>query len=275
MQDGIVELLVRAIGLDPMFAQPLVGASLPLTVAALPVEAARSVLGELKRAGVRVVAPTNEQMALVPTPEPLKTFAMGAFSESGPMALAVPWRGESWAFALRHIKFIVRAHLTRRRVTAYLDGGGGPGGAWLAGDEDFPTNSDEGVSPIIRQTRHEFTDIIDLFIQDPSRAGRMANVDERVAGWHRLRINGSKFDFRTSLGQAFALTDIENADRLALAITESAPNAAIDLGFSDFRPPTAVVLTRVSPTTAGAWSDDLPKYEFYARLVWLLSRRRE
>jgi hypothetical protein len=86
-----------------------------------------------------------------------------------------------------------------------------------------------------------------------------------VYGIKRVRINCDKFNWDV-LGKAKGMSDNENADKLALRLADEAPNAAAELGFTQFRDSsTPAIGTGWSATASGgARMDQSPAFEFYS-----------
>ncbi len=248
-----IKLVERAVGLGPFLAEQAVRRRVPSIICRMAIPEATRALTVLQRAGAVVFGPKQSAFQKRANVHAAKRLISG----SGTSYFAEAWRGEPLAFDAVDIAVLVRASLRATETKSLEQGGSGfmslavnPYGsnvgvvaADLAGD--FETISSA------RPTRLNLTKIVDLHLVDGTR----------------IRLNGDKFSFDV-LGDKRGYTDKQNMDKLAVLLSEQAPNAVVDLNFRSFRVPPDLhaAINRTHGSGRVRQTVEAPGFDFYS--VW-------
>ncbi len=252
-----IEVVVASTGADVMDAKLRAARRPPFILAMGTPEVAASIAAELRSRGVEVFVLRHRDLDMLPRAIAARSLAP-AIGADDPMYLVDPWRGEGFGLRAKDVFCMVRARVNRStigrpEVEIEVNEGWGP-------DEySFETISS-------RKRTVATSDIVDLWSMDWSTARRMPDGLE-IPGVRHVRINGDKFNWRATLGQRRGFSDHHNADTLMVMLGEQAGNAALELGFADFRASTEVALKGSSwyMTASGTIvQDQHPAFGFYS-----------
>jgi len=256
-------ILVEALGLDPYMASLRAAKSPPMVVARVATPIAKSVLGVLRSRGAQALVFSDDDIARLPAPILAKRLE-AAPEAPEPMYLVEPWRGERTGLRMSEVYCLVRGRIRLSRIgPAQVDVGprhmtygiGGLGSISSVGAAAVGGFSDASDVSVTRDRSSKITDVIDLWLRSP----------EHPKLPRRIRITGNKFNWDI-LGPQRAMTANESANKLALLLAGDAPQAAIELGFTEF-------CDSSTPAIGSGWSatmsggsrlDQNPAFEFYS-----------
>lgn len=254
-----VEALVAALGLDPYDAQMAATRATPMPVGILTLEQAKDAARVLREKRVPALAVSSKEIDNLD--EPLRAKRLVA-PLGGPPGLYMvePWRGEGRGLSLNQVVLMVRGKLVRSKTTTAVDASDPDLAALMIGGVEGMVVShwlNDGKTPagaIQREVRDAgSTEVLDLWLDDGSC----------------VRVDGRKFNFDVLVNKGHS--DAQNSAALALLLAEQAPTAEVDLGFSEFRPPSAFRVPTVTRGTVSVSRDDSPLFEFYSRWKFIVS----
>ncbi len=250
-EDTRIETLVRAAAMDPYQAKLSSRRNLPGIMCTIDALLRDNILGEMHKAGVLCIAPTQSEIVGYPQPE----FAVGIdqFPDAHPPSFVVETNdGNPWTFRTDQVKLAVAGHIkatttriksTRSSYRKLNTFGSAVGNAMR--------QSDVHVS---RGTK--VTNLLDLHIQTDAGLKLVRLVGPRT----RIGIVGD--GDRPSL--------LENA-RPAEMIQVLMPDAQIDTEFHDFDPPS--IVRRQSQKNSGrSGSLTMESWAFYSPWVGLIKQ---
>lgn len=254
-RESAAAALAEAVGFDLYTARLNAAPPPPLVVACVDAAAAAGIVSKLRAGGATTYALTRSRLNSLPEPLMLKSLtpAMGA---AEPLYMAQPWKGEPRGLHAADIFLIIRATLERTTTSISIEQGSNPAVATM-GVAGIAAAGALNPATSVRSTTHDSIQLIDLFLHD---------------GTH-LRINARRFSF-AALGEGTSFTTRENADNLALRLAKEAPEARLDMGFSQFRPPKGLVrdITTVTGNRTRHEQDEGAAFDFYA--VWTYAIQR-
>jgi len=246
-RDDAARVLVEALGLDPYTANLRVNKRPPMIVARVADAIAPSIVGVLRGKNVGVFTLTDAAVERLPPPLLAKRLE-SALGAPEPMYMVEAWRGEGTGLMMRDVYCVVRARVGRAKVgPPQVEVVPRPISYGKSLSWDYDVN-------VTHERSSQISDVIDLWL------GR-----EGANGPERIRINGDKFNWDV-LGKERAMSDLQNADKLALVLASQAPHAAIETGFADFCDASAASIgSGWSATSAGGSRlDRHPAFEFYS-----------
>lgn len=260
-EEGQVELLIAATGLDPFMARQRVAHGVPAVLMRTDEAAGLDMVARLEQAGAMAIALTPGQIGSAPEPKKAKRL-MEAMGAPKPMYMVEYWRGESDGLLCSDVFLLVRGRIDRSQVRVN-SGGTASTGSMIAtsvaiGPLGAMAMGIGSPSQSTRTTTIKISHVIDLY----TRSGR------------RVRIDADKFNFDV-LGDQKGLTNLENADRLALKLASECKGAMVDTSFGDFRVAPELVhqVVRDLAGTTVIRRDEGPAFEFYSVWSWILHRR--
>ncbi|MDX2131826.1 MAG: hypothetical protein SFY69_07225 [Planctomycetota bacterium] len=211
----VADLLERAFGFAPQDAALTARRTTPAMVYRGDLGECGVGLRRLLEEGVVGLGVSNEHLrrmteppclrvlrAALGAPEPLY-MAEFARARGGP-AESMPLRASDIRLIVRGRSRTVQEQVRDRGVGDYLR-------TRVEPTSGLPIPEDRTV----RDRQASYVELVDLHLRD---------------GTH-LRCDGSTFSFRETLGDERGLTDIDNADRLALRLAGQAPRAVVDTQF--------------------------------------------
>lgn len=264
-QPGRLEALAAAFGVEPPDGRLLLRRATPMPMPPLAREHALQAAGMLQAAGVPVAAISLEAIKRLEEPLRLRELTPKP-GPSGHTLVCTPWKGEPVETPAAGVALLARA-LVRRSKTVTSGGHDDPAltiGLDMAG---LPGTGIAGAirdSALSRQTStaHSSTHVLDIF-----------------AGSKRLRVDGAKFNFRsTGIGKAYS--DHASARALLDLLRSLCPGAALDEQFGSFSPPGPLQLSRflgavgsIGPSEfLTTIRDDTGAFGFYGAWKYLLLR---
>jgi hypothetical protein len=241
--------LVDALGLDDYHAGLRAAQEPPLVLARVDAALAPDIVARFRARKVSAFAMTQKHLRAHAAPILVKRL-VPALGAQDPMYMVEAWRGEGAGLRMADVFLIVRATLDRSTRSFSAQSGNSLGVTVMA--PEFAMIQGAVSGPVVeRTTNHQFTYIIDLYLND----GR------------RFRINSDRVSYDV-LGKSRGYTDRENSDKLALRLATEAPAALIDVGFEQFRVPPEFTRDMVSVfgTRTTSQRDETAIFDFYS--VW-------
>lgn len=276
-EEGRVEAVVRAVGLDPFIAAQTVRKAPPLILARVPVSESAEAVAALEHVGAGVLLVADDDIARLPAATMVKRL-IPALGSPSPMYQVEPWRAgpvETFGLDCRRVALIVRARLVSRRL-GQSEPGPSPA-ASLAREVllwNQPWVGDAmDAGPQVRRVSIKSAHVIDLWTLIPGPSGRLS--PDSIG---HVRVHGDKFSWDV-LNHQKGYGDRENADRLALLLAEQCVAAQIDTGFAEFAAASARTLGRGyrSMGNGAERTEQGPIFEFYSAwsMVRLLKSMRQ
>jgi hypothetical protein len=251
-EEDRIGLIEQAIGLDRFLSEQAVRRSVPSVLRRMDLPDARDALATLRRASAVAFGPKQSAFDERADFHAAKRLISG----SGTSFLAEAWRGDPVVFDAANIAVLIRASLRTTEMRAVDQGGPGVATSLINTSgrhlRDVASDIADEVEQVsaARQTRVNLTEVLDIHLADGSR----------------IRLNGDKFGFDV-LGDKRGYTDKQNMDKLAVLLSERAPQAVVDLNFRSFRVP-ADIQTHLARSHRGRVRKrvETPAFEFYS--VW-------
>jgi len=245
-----VAALVDALGIDPYIAAQKATHAPPLVLARVDALVASDVVARFRARRVSAFALTQAYLKAQPRPFLVKRL-VPALGAEDPMYMVEPWRGESAGLLTRDIFLIVRAAIERSRTVVEVER-----------SSEFSNRDALALDMLepagqVRNSSHDTTHILDLYMNDGSR----------------FRCNADRLSFDV-LGKQRGMTDLENTDKLALRLATEAPQAQIDTNFRHFRIPADLVqdLVSVFPNHTSTQRDSTAAFDFYSLWTYAIHR---
>lgn len=247
--DSQIEAVVEATGLDPHAAHQRLVKGTPLVIHRVDASIASEVLSPLKARKVMCLGVPEKTMRAVPKPVHLKRL-VPAIDAPQPMYLAEPWREEARGLRASDLFLLIRAKLKASIKGETQEDTYNTVGVGFGGHVSVVT-----VTETYRYDRDQRTEAIDLYLRDGTC----------------YRIFGTKFNF-DCLGERRGLTDMENADKLACMVAESAPDCLVDTNFDAFNCPSVFYRQWRTAPKANEIRSDNAAFEFYSAWRFLLTK---
>lgn len=258
--------LAAAFGIDAPDARLLLRRATPMPMPPLVRDDAIHAAGVLQAAGVPCVAVSLD--AVVRLQEPLRLRELTPRQDpSGHTLVCTPWKGEPVEVPAAGVALMARAVIRRTKTVTSGPADGHPSsgvGLTMIGLPGAGMVSALRSTAQSRQstTEDSSTHVLDLF-----------------AGPRRLRVDGAKFNFRsTGIGKTYS--DHASARALLDLLRSLCPASAYDEQFASFSPLGTLRLGRTSSATGSIGSseflasmrDDTGAFGFYAAWKYLLVR---
>ncbi len=252
-RDDRIEALVASAGIEPYDARLAAAKDAPCIVGLIDEATAGHVTGALAGYGVTCFAPTAATIRSIPP----TLFARRIERQTGGSGQGFKietWSNQRASISGRDIYLIVRAKLRKRGLGPertevdinYYGAAAGPGPGMVTVSEHSK-----------RDPRTSIRDILEVY-------------DRRGA---RFRVDGSKFNFDV-LGEMRGHSDNENADRVALMVAGTNPDALVDMAFTEFSCGPQLAKRFLEPLTGpDRMRFELdPTFELYSKWCFLMHK---
>lgn len=254
-EDARIEMLVRAIGLDPYNARLAVRRGAPQVVCLIDVAVAREIVGALRSMGIDAVAPAREQMAALPDAQRARRVGRPR-SDPGRIALSLHPSG-SVIFDPGDVTAVLRASIATVKTSLETRSGADEmsmGAAMIGGAPGALAASMADAGPR-RKTDFKVLELVEVQLADGRRfrLDQRGSIDDRAERFKPAR---------------------DRMDELALTLGEACPGAWVDQRFREFHCPPDVLRTasKVTGSKIVRTRDDGPLFDFYSAWTMLMLR---